>query len=630
MSRLTYLPGRIRTYDLMVRSHALYPTGLRAEGLLCYHTGSTPAGGSLPLGYLTRLRPAGGAIIKAMTGEDNQIPGPEPEGEGAPGFPDPGPPSPEEQVAVEQMARVRRWFHFGYEPRITRCLVGANIGVFLAMVASSGLQSLFSPSIETMLSWGALFGPEALYGQYWRMLTSLFLHAGLIHLVLNMYVLWFAGRIVEGVYGSIKFLALYLVAGLGGSLGMIVFSPLAVGVGASGAVFGVFGALVAFLQVRRGEFPPRFLAERFKGLMVFLFIGLAFGFTVPGIGNAAHIGGLICGYLAGLCVMPADPRDLRWHWKDSLRIAAMLLAIALVIHVEKRGMLDFTGDLMLARGMKMLDDHRYSDAVRYFNKCITRNPEDLRAHLGRAMAFAAQDKYRQAVEDCDKILSLDRKNVRALLTRAVCYGKVGEHEKSRSDLTRALSLDPAHPGAYALRGWDNMVLGDYQQSIDDYTKAMSNSRNAMQMHYSRGCARFAAGDRRGAVEDERRFLREAGWGEELAPYAVIILALSYRSLDKPEEASKILDEGAAHLKHAAWPYPVIEYLRREITADQLLARATDNGKMTEVQTYLGLDLLQQGKGEEASRCFKWVVEHGNKEFYEYPIARSQAEQKEVQ
>src|SRR5690606_3233599 len=135
---------------------------------------------------------------------------------------------------------------------ITDALVAANVAVFVLMVVS-GVSAL-SPTGQELLGWGANYAPLTLAGEWWRLFSSVFVHAGLIHLGFNTYALLLAGRMVERVYGHAGYLLLYLFAGLTGSAASAIFSG-GPSVGASGAIFGIFGALLAFLLRRRALIP---------------------------------------------------------------------------------------------------------------------------------------------------------------------------------------------------------------------------------------------------------------------------------------------------------------------------------------------------------------------------------------
>ena len=181
---------------------------------------------------------------------------------------------------------------------VTYALVGLNVLLFLVMVAS-GVHVL-NPTIESLLAWGADFGPLTLGGQWWRMLSSTFIHIGALHLAVNMVVLWQGGRVLERMVGSASYVVLYVTSGLFGSAVSLGISPMVVSAGASGAVFGVYGALIGFLLRQRSALPMASLIKLRNSTAAFLLYNLLWGMGEEGLNMAAHVGGLFAGFACGL------------------------------------------------------------------------------------------------------------------------------------------------------------------------------------------------------------------------------------------------------------------------------------------------------------------------------------------
>lgn len=197
-----------------------------------------------------------------------------------------------------------------------RILVGINVAAFLAMVVTSGDPTGASGPVAEH---GVLFGPAVALGDWWRIFSGAFLHAGVLHLVMNMLLLWFLSQELEPALGRGRFVLLYVVALLGGSFGVLLVSPLSPTVGASGAVFGLMGALVVF-QLRARQNPWQ------TGLGGLIFINLVLTFLIPGISIGGHVGGLLAGAACGAFLQP-----LAWPQRDAaLRTAAVVgLGVAL-------------------------------------------------------------------------------------------------------------------------------------------------------------------------------------------------------------------------------------------------------------------------------------------------------------
>ena len=150
------------------------------------------------------------------------------------------------------------------------------------------------------VDFGANYGPLTWNGEPWRLLTAAFIHFGPIHLGFNMYALYNGGVLPEKLFGSARFAVIYLLAALAGSVVSSWWDDSRVSAGASGAVFGVYGALLAFITIRRGDIPLDMLKSVGKGALMLCVYSLAMGAVVPFIDNAAHIGGLLGGVVSGL------------------------------------------------------------------------------------------------------------------------------------------------------------------------------------------------------------------------------------------------------------------------------------------------------------------------------------------
>jgi rhomboid protease GluP len=209
--------------------------------------------------------------------------------------------------AVEYMERLRRLTPYCI---VTPVIVGINVVVFGLMVATG--VSAVSPTVPDLLQWGANYGPLTTGGMWWRLLSAVFLHIGIIHLCLNMWCLITAGPLVERLVGNVGFALLYLVAGCFGSIASFVWNPQVVSAGASGAIFGVYGALLA-IYLRSGHtIPLPVLRSQRSSATAFVLYNLLFGLLLPQVDNAAHIGGLVAGFLCGLLLaQPVDTTALR-------------------------------------------------------------------------------------------------------------------------------------------------------------------------------------------------------------------------------------------------------------------------------------------------------------------------------
>jgi rhomboid protease GluP len=187
----------------------------------------------------------------------------------------------------------------------TWLFLGANAIVFAWLVLVYDVPAL-APGAQDLLPWGANFAPYTTSGDWWRLFTCMFLHFGLIHIAFNMWILKEVGPLVERLVGNVGFLILFLGSGLVASMASTWWNPEAVSAGASGAIFGVIGALLGVLILGHGTIPKEALSRLRKAVTTFIFYNVYIGMNSPGIDMAAHLGGLGVGVLCGMTMTRTD------------------------------------------------------------------------------------------------------------------------------------------------------------------------------------------------------------------------------------------------------------------------------------------------------------------------------------
>lgn len=240
---------------------------------------------------------------------------------------------PECRVAIMQRAqsslpaRQRRSIPLKSVP-VTTTVIAINALVFLAMAFTG--SSPIEPNIPDLIKWGANDGLATLLAQPWRMLASNYVHIGILHIALNMWCLWNLGILAEQIFDRWTYFLVYTFCGITGSLVSIVLHPIRVGAGASGAIFGMAGALISALYLGHLPIHPSALKSTLKSLLSFAGYNLFFGAVVPAIDNSAHIGGLVCGLAMGAALAPhlTSPPDERSAWNRWIFILAALLFAA--------------------------------------------------------------------------------------------------------------------------------------------------------------------------------------------------------------------------------------------------------------------------------------------------------------
>ncbi|HEX5223914.1 MAG TPA: rhomboid family intramembrane serine protease [Solirubrobacteraceae bacterium] len=233
---------------------------------------------------------------------------------------------------AKQRTQVRRMRDMPTIPRATYALLVINVAAFLA---EQGQFSVYSSNSlhGTVINEGVLFRAAIAEGhQYWRLVTSAFLHENLLHIGFNMYLLYLLGMMLEPAIGTVRFAAIYFTSLLAGSFG-VVFATAAPSLGASGAVFGLMGAAAVELRARR-------ISVWQSGIGGLIVINLILSFSLANISVGAHVGGLIGGALAALAVRTADSRQLpALGYLACLALAAVSVAGAIAIsHASATGL----------------------------------------------------------------------------------------------------------------------------------------------------------------------------------------------------------------------------------------------------------------------------------------------------
>nr|WP_026104860.1 rhomboid family intramembrane serine protease [Heyndrickxia coagulans] len=213
----------------------------------------------------------------------------------------------------------RQLFDAG-RPFFTYVFLAVQIAVFIVMSLTGGTQNT-----QNLIRFGAKYNPLIMEGQYWRLIMPVFIHIGIMHLFMNSLSLYYIGPLVERIYGKARFALIYLFAGFTGCLASFLFSP-SLSAGASGAIFGLFGALLYIGTAYR----DLFFRTMGPSVITLIIINLVFGFSVSGIDNFGHLGGLFGGFLAA-CIVHFPKRK-----RIGVQLTALLIA-AFLVYMGLRG-----------------------------------------------------------------------------------------------------------------------------------------------------------------------------------------------------------------------------------------------------------------------------------------------------
>jgi rhomboid protease GluP len=328
----------------------------------------------------------------------------------------------------------------------THIIVGINVLVFVAMVATGA--SFINPSREQLLRWGANWGPLSLGTQPWRILTSNYVHIGIIHIAFNMWCLWNLGQLAERVLGRMNYVILYTLCGLSGSLASLWWHPLTVGAGASGAIFGLAGASIAVFYMGHLAIPKAAIQGTMRSLVTFVGYNLLFGLS-PGIDNSAHIGGLAAGLAMGAAlskhIMVAP--EVRRTWE---RVTWVVMALVLLVangairklYPQLPMMADpkYIAAQQIQSAKIALQQRRPDEAISRLREAIEQQPNSAEAHYLLGEAYLTQGKADQAISAFQDALRLNPKYAEADVGLGAAYLSKGMKQQADEAFKKAAEL----------------------------------------------------------------------------------------------------------------------------------------------------------------------------------------------
>ena len=288
-------------------------------------------------------------------------------------------------------------------PVITRMLIGINVAVFVAMVLMT--RQFFDFDTGTVLRWGADFAPATASGEWWRMLTSMFLHGGILHLAVNMWALRNLGYTAELFYGRRNFAIIYLLSGFAGSSATLIWRPDTVSVGASGAIFGVAGALAAMVYFKKLPVDRAVLRRDMGSIGGVIIFNLLLGARIPVINNAAHVGGLIAGVILGFA-LPATIFRAERERSNTAGFMAIAAVLAAILVIGYTGHERLTAESEVYRAEKAYDAGDKATALQQIEKAANQHPSTFYANYVIGAIYLENGRATEAVPFLEKAAQL--------------------------------------------------------------------------------------------------------------------------------------------------------------------------------------------------------------------------------
>lgn len=364
---------------------------------------------------------------------------------------------------------------------VTQAIFGINVAVFIAM-ALAGVSMLDNPSGQDLVHWGANFGPLTVSGQWWRLLTCVFVHGGLLHIAFNMWCLWDLGRLAESVYGHWTFAVVYLIAGLSASLTSVIWNPVVLSVGASGAIFGIAGALIASFYLGEFSMPRAEMTGMLRSVVVFVGYNLFFGAVIARTDNAAHVGGLLMGLLLGALIAKVAPGH-----DDYLRRIAVLLVGVLVVLGAGMWVRRAHAYMLYGRsGVESLQQGKLDEGIAELQKSVRLRPNFAPAHAALAQSYVANRDFANAAAELRRVIALSPRDEDAYAHLGMIYLEEKQPAKAADTFNQLLKVDPnSAPGHGGLAD----ALANQQQNreaLEEYKRAAAIDPSYQGVYFDMG------------------------------------------------------------------------------------------------------------------------------------------------
>jgi rhomboid protease GluP len=295
----------------------------------------------------------------------------------------------------------------------------------------------------------------------------MFVHGGILHIAFNMWCLWDLGALCESLYGPWTYVGLYFISGIAGGLASVWWHPYGVSVGASGAIFGLAGALIASLKLGEFSLPRTAISGVLRSLLVFVAFNLIWGFLSTLTDNAAHLGGLLAGAMVGALVAALAPdRRAIGRRVVALGLAAALVGVGWLWVNHTRGF-----EVRVARADQLLSQNRSSEAIGVLERIVREQPSYVPARYELALAYFDAKRYPQAESEFKRVVELQPQNVSAVYALGLTYLRQNRVADAEALFTSQVAKSPDDANAHFGVGMTKAQQGNCAAAVQEYQTA---------------------------------------------------------------------------------------------------------------------------------------------------------------
>jgi len=414
---------------------------------------------------------------------------------------------------------------------ITNLLLAINVGVYLLMVLKH--VSPTAPSTDQVIAWGGNYGPLSLGAEPWRIVTCIFEHIGFVHLLANMWALFVLGRLAEGLFGRWTYLASYMIAGVAGSFASLVWNPMGVSAGASGAIFGIAGALIAALYIGKLPIPKQQIRPVLATLAFWAAFDLLYGIWKTGVDNAAHIGGLVAGLLLGMVLghhLGPDRRRVLFRERVLLGAGLCVVLFGAVVFARE----GYVTNVEYAR--MFLNSGAADEALKQLQIADRRRPNEPYVLLLMGGAYAKKGDYARAEAAYRRITQLKPSDPIGWINLATTYTADKKLPESAAAWVQAAQVSKGvnAAGPWFEAGKVYSVMDKQQDAVNAYQKAVALVPTQPELLGPLGFAQLKAGQDAQAVTT----LEKAVKLQPANPDLRLILGNAYLKVGREDDAQE--------------------------------------------------------------------------------------------
>lgn len=360
---------------------------------------------------------------------------------------------------------------------VTPILIGICVLVFVAMLVAG--VSPFEPETSQLVTWGATYGPRTLNGEWWRLLSSMFVHIGFLHLLLNGVCLWQLGVLAEPLLGPRRFTALYILSGVGGGVLSLAIHPLVVAAGASGAIFGLAGASLALHYWRKLPFELPSIRAGLGRVLPFVLYNLLGGLR-GGIDNAAHLGGLATGLLLGALVpLPRAPGAVEPEPRARTGVAFAGVVIALIASGVAVARVQ-APVAAFAAANESIDAGNAAASLPLLHRVVTQRPGFAAAHFSLGFAYLQMNSVKPAVIALQAATRLDPSNADYANELGAAYYRLEQYDSALAAFSRTVELESISTRGHFNKGLTLLSAGRAPEAVVEFRAALALDPDSLQ------------------------------------------------------------------------------------------------------------------------------------------------------